>query len=79
MVRALEDLQQESERLQPQQDSRTIPPCMPARRRRICRPVFNEDYETIPVTGQVPGGAGWRCGSRGTPWSRISTTAAWCT
>lgn len=57
MVRALEDLQQESERLQPRQDSRTIPLYASPAAAGYAAPVFNEDYETIPVTGQVPGGA----------------------
>lgn len=78
MVRALEDLQQESERLQPRQDPRTIPLYASPAAAGYAAPVFNEDYETIPVTGQVPRERSWRCGSRGTPWSRISTTAAWC-
>ena len=57
MVRALEDLQQESERLQPRQDSRTIPLYASPAAAGYAAPVFNEDYETIPVTGQVPRGA----------------------
>ena len=57
MVRALEDLQQESERLQPRQDSRTIPLYASHAAAGYAAPVFNEDYETIPVTGQVPRGA----------------------
>lgn len=57
MVRALEDLQQESESLQPRQDSRTIPLYASPAAAGYAAPVFNEDYETIPVTGQVPRGA----------------------
>lgn len=57
MVRALEDLQQESERLQPRQDPRTIPLYASPAAAGYAAPVFNEDYETIPVTGQVPRGA----------------------
>lgn len=78
MVRALEDLQQESERLQPRQDPRTIPcmpvpppPGMPPRcSTRTMRPYL--------LPARCPGERSWRCGSRGIPWSRISTTAAWC-
>lgn len=57
MVRALEDLQQETEHLQPRQDPRTIPLYASPAAAGYAAPVFNEDYETIPVTGQVPRGA----------------------
>ena len=56
-IRSDEDLQQESERLQPRQDPRTIPLYASPAAAGYAAPVFNEDYETIPVTGQVPRGA----------------------
>lgn len=78
MVRALEGMQQELEQAQPQQAPRTIPLYFSPAAAGYAAPVFSEDYETIPVTGQVPGGPSWRCVSRATPWSLIFTTAAWC-
>lgn len=78
MVRALEGMQQELEQAQPQQAPRTIPLYFSPAAAGYAAPVFSEDYETIPVTGQVPRGPSWRCVSRATPWSLIFTTAAWC-
>ena len=57
MVRALEDLQQETEHLQPRQDPRTIPLYASPAAAGYAAPVFGEDYELIPVTGDVPPGA----------------------
>ncbi|MEI3103345.1 MAG: helix-turn-helix transcriptional regulator [Oscillospiraceae bacterium] len=78
MVRALEDLQQESERLQPLQDSRTIPLYASPAAAGYAAPVFNEDYETIPVTGQVPRGAELAVRIQGDSMEPYITTAAWC-
>ena len=49
MVRALEDLQQESERLQPRQDSRTIPLYASPAAAGYAAPVFNEDLSLIHI------------------------------
>ena len=57
MVRALEGMQQELEQAQPQQAPRTIPLYFSPAAAGYAAPVFSEDYETIPVTGQVPRGA----------------------
>ena len=57
MVRALEDLQQESERLQPRQERRTIPLYQSPAAAGFAAPVFGEDYTLVPVEGDVPPGA----------------------
>lgn len=57
MVRALEGMQQELERTLPQPAPRTIPLYASPAAAGYAAPVFHRDYETIPVTGQVPRGA----------------------
>ena len=50
-------LAEELEQAQPQQAPRTIPLYFSPAAAGYAAPVFSEDYETIPVTGQVPRGA----------------------
>lgn len=76
---ALGTMQQELQAAAPEPAPRVIPLyCSPAAA-GYAAPVFGEDYEPLPVTGDVPTGAELAVRSRQTPWSPISTTARWCT
>ena len=55
--RANGGIRSDEEQAQPQQAPRTIPLYFSPAAAGYAAPVFSEDYETIPVTGQVPRGA----------------------
>lgn len=57
MLSALRDYQEELEQIAPETETRVIPLyCSPAAA-GYAAPVFGEDYENLPVTGDIPPGA----------------------
>ena len=53
----LSDLRQEWQQVAPEEDIRTIPLYASPAAAGFAAPVFQEDYDLIPVTGDVPAGA----------------------
>lgn len=54
--------------------------CIAPRLQRAMPPRYSgRIMSPCPSPVRSPQGRSWRCGSRATPWSPISTTARWCT
>lgn len=79
LVDALTEMTDDLRAAVPAAERRVIPLYTSPAAAGFAAPVFGEDYELIPVTGDVPPARSWPCGYRATPWRRSSPTAPWST